>query len=209
MSFNIKRLDESQIRTIKLIVFFLALIPFARLIGWAFMDALGANPIEKVLRQTGFWTLTFLSLTMAVTPIRQWTGLIWFGRFRRMLGLFAFFYSLLHLGTYVVLDQFFDWTGILKDIAKRPYITVGFSALVLMLPLAITSTDRMLHHLGGERWRKLHRMIYLITLGGVIHFWWLVKKDITEPFIFATIYVVSLLLRVLMHRKKIIRRPLS
>jgi sulfoxide reductase heme-binding subunit YedZ len=126
-----------------------------------------------------------------------------------MLGLFAFFYSLLHLGTYVVLDQFFDWTGILKDIAKRPYITVGFSALVLMLPLAITSTDRMLHRLGGERWRKLHRMIYLITLGGVIHFWWLVKKDITEPFIFATIYLLSLLLRALMHRKKIIRRPLS
>lgn len=209
MAFNIKRLDESQIRTIKLIVFFLALIPLARLIGWALMDSLGANPIEKVLRQTGFWTLTFLSLTMAVTPIRQWTGLIWFGRFRRMLGLFAFFYSLLHLGTYVVLDQFFDWAGILKDIAKRPYITVGFSALVLMLPLAITSTDRMLHRLGGERWRKLHRMIYLITLGGVIHFWWLVKKDITEPFIFATIYLVSLLLRALMNRKKIIRRPLS
>jgi sulfoxide reductase heme-binding subunit YedZ len=209
MSFNIKRLDESQIRTIKLIVFFLALIPFARLIGWAFMDALGANPIEKVLRQTGFWTLTFLSLTMAVTPIRQWTGLIWLGRFRRMLGLFAFFYSLLHLGTYVILDQFFDWTGILKDIAKRPYITVGFSALVLMIPLAITSTDRMLHRLGGDRWRKLHRLIYLITLGGVIHFWWLVKKDITEPFIFATIYLVSLLLRALMHRKRIIRRPLS
>jgi sulfoxide reductase heme-binding subunit YedZ len=146
---------------------------------------------------------------MALTPIRQWTGVIWVGRFRRMLGLFAFFYSLLHLGTYVILDQFFDWMGILKDIAKRPYITVGFTALVLMIPLAVTSTDGMLRRLGGERWRKLHRLIYVITLGGIIHFWWLVKKDITEPFIFASIYAVSMLLRSLMQQRNLRKRRLA
>lgn len=201
MVINLRRISESQIQTIKVVVFLLALIPLERLISWALMDSLGANPIEKVLRQTGFWTLTFLTLTMAVTPIRQWTGLVWTGRFRRMLGLFAFFYSLLHVGTYVFLDQFFDWMGILKDIVKRPYITVGFSALVLMIPLVITSTDRMLRRLGGERWRKLHRLIYLITFGGIVHFWWLVKKDITEPLLFALLYVVSMSLRFLISRR--------
>lgn len=206
MVFNIRRIDESSIRGLKLIIFILALVPLERLIGWAMMDSLGANPIEKVLRQTGYWTLTFLTLTMALTPIRQLTGVIWVGRFRRMLGLFAFFYSLLHLGTYVILDQFFDWMGILKDIVKRPYITVGFTVLVLMIPLAITSTDGMLRRLGGERWRKLHRLIYLITLGGVIHFWWLVKKDITEPLIFASIYLASMLLRSLIHRRNLKKR---
>ncbi|MEY4683872.1 MAG: hypothetical protein RLZ25_331 [Pseudomonadota bacterium] len=206
MTINIRRMSESQIRALKAVVFLLALVPLGRLLGWAAMDSLGANPIEKVLRQTGYWTLTFLTLTMALTPVRQWTGIIWLGRFRRMLGLYAFFYSLLHLGTYVVLDQFFDWMGILKDIAKRPYITVGFTALVLMIPLAVTSTDGMLRRLGGERWRKLHRLIYLITLGGVIHFWWLVKKDITEPFIFASIYLTSMLLRLVIKQRNIKRR---
>lgn len=206
MTINIRRMSESQIRALKAVVFLLALVPLGRLLGWAAMDSLGANPIEKVLRQTGYWTLTFLTLTMALTPVRQWTGIIWLGRFRRMLGLYAFFYSLLHLGTYVVLDQFFDWMGILKDIAKRPYITVGFTALVLMIPLAVTSTDGMLRRLGGERWRKLHRLIYLITLGGVIHFWWLVKKDITEPFIFASIYLTSMLLRLVINQRNIKRR---
>lgn len=195
MRFNIRRINESSIRILKVIVFLLALVPLERLIGWAVTDSLGANPIEKVLRQTGYWTLTFLTLTMAVTPIRQWLGLIWVGRFRRMLGLFAFFYGLLHLGTYVILDQFFDWMGILKDIAKRPYITIGFTAFVTMIPLAVTSTDAMLRRLGGERWRKLHRLIYAITLLGVIHFWWLVKKDIKEPLIFAFLYLTAMSLR--------------
>lgn len=199
MRFNIRRINESSIRILKVIVFLLALVPLERLIGWAVTDSLGANPIEKVLRQTGYWTLTFLTLTMAVTPIRQCLGLIWVGRFRRMLGLFAFFYGLLHLGTYVILDQFFDWMGILKDIAKRPYITIGFTAFVTMIPLAVTSTDGMLRRLGGERWRKLHRLIYAITLLGVIHFWWLVKKDIKEPLIFAFLYLIAMSLRFVIH----------
>jgi len=209
MALDIRRINESHLRILKGVLFLLALIPLERLVAWALMDSLGANPIEKVLRQTGYWTLTFLTLTIALTPIRQWTGVIWVGRFRRMLGLFAFFYSLLHLGTYVILDQFFDWMGILKDIAKRPYITVGFTALVLMIPLAVTSTDGMLRRLGGERWRKLHRLIYVITLGGIIHFWWLVKKDITEPFIFASIYAVSMLLRSLMNQRNVRKRRLA
>lgn len=199
MRFNIRRISESSIRILKVIVFLLALVPLERLMGWAVTDSLGANPIEKVLRQTGYWTLTFLTLTMAVTPIRQWLGLIWVGRFRRMLGLFAFFYGLLHLGTYVILDQFFDWMGILKDITKRPYITIGFTAFVTMIPLAVTSTDGMLRRLGGERWRKLHRLIYAITLLGVIHFWWLVKKDIKEPLIFAFLYLIAMSLRFVIH----------
>jgi sulfoxide reductase heme-binding subunit YedZ len=112
-----------------------------------------------------------------------------------MLGLFAFFYGVLHFSTYLVLDQFFDWANILKDISKRPYITVGFSALVLMTPLAVTSTDAMLKRLGGKRWRRLHRLVYLITAAGVIHFWWLVKKDISEPLIFAALLALSLTVR--------------
>lgn len=201
MDFELRRINDTSISRIKAIVFLLALVPLGRLVYWGLIDQLGANPIEKVLRQTGYWTLTFLTLTMAVTPIRQWLGWIWMGRFRRMLGLFAFFYSVLHLGTYVILDQYFDWSGILKDIVKRPYITVGFTALVLMIPLAVTSTDGMLRRLGGARWKKIHRWIYVICLAGVIHFWWLVKKDISEPFLFALIYAVSLLLRALLRRK--------
>lgn len=196
------QLDVRRLNWIKSILFLLALIPLGRLIEGSLMDTLGANPIEKLLRQTGYWTLSFLTVTMLLSPIRQWTGVIWIGRFRRMLGLFAFFYGMLHLTVYVGLDQFFDWKGILKDILKRPYITIGLTAFVLMIPLAVTSTDRMLRRLGGERWRKLHRLIYLITLLGVIHFWWLVKKDITEPLLFALIYSFSMVLRYLFNRKR-------
>ena len=190
-----KRISEPAIVRLKMLVFVLALLPLAKLMVNGLMDHLGANPIERILRRTGFWTLTMLTLTMAVTPLRQLTGRIWIGRFRRMLGLFAFFYGCLHFATYLVLDQFFDWPGILKDITKRPYITVGFSAFVLMMPLAITSTDAMLRRLGGKRWRALHRLVYLITAAGVVHFWWLVKKDITEPLIFAFVLVLSLAVR--------------
>ena len=190
-----KRLSEPTITRLKALIFLLALWPLTKLIILGFQDNLGANPIEKILRNTGFWTLMFLTLTMAVTPIRQLTQRVWLGRFRRMLGLFAFFYGLLHFSTYLVLDQFFDWANILKDISKRPYITVGLSALVLMTPLAVTSTDAMLKRLGGKRWRNLHRLVYLITAAGVGHFWWLVKKDISQPLIFAVLLTVSLAIR--------------
>ncbi|MFM2005864.1 MAG: hypothetical protein RLZZ09_1519 [Pseudomonadota bacterium] len=190
-----KRLSERTITRLKALIFLLALWPLAKLMILGFKDDLGANPIEKILRNTGFWTLTFLTITMAITPLRQLTQRVWLGRFRRMLGLFAFFYGVLHFSTYLVLDQFFDWANILKDISKRPYITVGFSALVLMTPLAVTSTDAMLKRLGGKRWRRLHRLVYLITAAGVIHFWWLVKKDISEPLIFAALLALSLTVR--------------
>ena len=190
-----KRLSERTIARLKALIFLLALWPLAKLMILGFQDDLGANPIEKILRNTGFWTLTFLTITMAITPLRQLTQRVWLGRFRRMLGLFAFFYGVLHFSTYLVLDQFFDWANILKDISKRPYITVGFSALVLMTPLAVTSTDAMLKRLGGKRWRRLHRLVYLITAAGVIHFWWLVKKDISEPLIFGALLALSLTVR--------------
>ena len=195
MSDYLKRLSEPAITRLKGLIFLLALWPLAKLIVLGYQDDLGANPIEKILRNTGFWTLTFLSLTMAVTPLRQLTQRVWLGRFRRMLGLFAFFYGVLHFSTYLVLDQFFDWANIVKDISKRPYITVGFSALVLMTPLALTSTDAMLKRLGGRRWRQLHRLVYLITAAGVAHFWWLVKKDISQPVIFAVLLMISLAIR--------------
>jgi sulfoxide reductase heme-binding subunit YedZ len=190
-----KRLSERTIARLKALIFLLALWPLAKLMILGFQDDLGANPIEKILRNTGFWTLTFLTITMAITPLRQLTQRVWLGRFRRMLGLFAFFYGVLHFSTYLVLDQFFDWANILKDISKRPYITMGFSALVLMTPLAVTSTDAMLKRLGGKRWRRLHRLVYLITAAGVIHFWWLVKKDISEPLIFGALLALSLTVR--------------
>lgn len=198
---NYKRLPERGIATLKIIVFLFALVPLGKLIVLGVMDDLGANPIEKILKRTGFWTLTFLSITLAVTSLRLLSGAVWLGRFRRMLGLFTFFYACLHFLTYLVLDQFFDWAAILKDIGKRPFITIGFLAFLLLIPLAITSTDRMIRRLGGENWRKLHRLAYVICLAGVVHFWWLVKKDITEPLVFAVILAVSLLIRLLFRFK--------
>ena len=168
----------------KAAIFVASLVPLALLVQRGLGDALGANPIEKITRTTGWWTLFFLAITLAVTPARKLAGWPWLGRFRRMLGLFAFFYGLLHFLTYFVLDQFFDWMAIGKDILKRPYITVGFTAFVLLIPLAATSTDGMIRRLGGQRWRWLHKLVYVIAGAGVVHFAWLVKKDITEPLLF-------------------------
>lgn len=176
-------------------IFLLSLIPLIKLIIEGYFDSLGANPIEKITHRTGFWTLSFLLITLTVTPLRRLTGWLWLMRLRRMLGLFAFFYASLHFLTYLVVDQFFDWESIAKDILKRPYITVGFPAFVLMIPLAITSNNRLTRLLGGKRWRLLHRLIYPIAIAGVIHFWWLVKKDITEPLTFALLLAVLLSMR--------------
>ena len=191
---------------IKTLIFIAALAPFVRLALGAYADALGANPIEKILRNTGFWTLSFLLITLSVTPLRSITGTPWIGPLRRMLGLFAFFYASLHFFTYVGIDQFFDWDNISKDILKRPYVTVGFAALLLLIPLAITSTQTMMRRLGGQRWQKLHRAIYLIAVLGVIHFWWLVKKDLFEPMLFASGVFLLLAFRIYARRKKTLRR---
>jgi len=164
----------------KAVLFLACLIPLGRLIWLAFSDGLGANPIEFITRSTGTWTLVFLLITLSVTPLRHLTGRNALIRYRRMLGLFAFFYACLHFTTYIWLDQFFEWPAIVKDVIKRPFITMGFAAFVLLIPLAATSTQAMQRRL-KRRWQQLHRLVYLIATCGVLHYWWLVKKDVTEP----------------------------
>jgi len=162
------------IGAIKAAVFVLALGPLARLLlvgttgAWG---GLGANPVEFVTRSTGTWTLVFLCITLAITPARRLTGWNWLQRLRRMLGLFAFFYGALHFTTYFWLDQWFDLAAIAKDIVKRPFITMGFAAFVMMIPLAVTSTDAMVRRL-GRRWGKLHRLIYAVAVAAILHYWW-------------------------------------
>jgi sulfoxide reductase heme-binding subunit YedZ len=200
MRFSLKQLTNSQRLSLSLLIFSFSLIPLGRLVAWGFADALGANPIEKILREMGYWTLVFLLLTLSVTPIRLVTGWPWVGRFRRMIGLFAFFYASLHLMSYVGLDQFFDWSNIVKDVVKRPYITIGFAAFLALIPLAVTSSDGMLRWMGGRAWRRLHRWVYLIGFAGCLHFLWLVKKDISRPAIFISIFGVLMVFRLVRQR---------
>jgi methionine sulfoxide reductase heme-binding subunit len=177
---------------LKPLVFTLCLVPVARL-GWkGFSGDLGANPIEVITHSTGLWTLIFLLITLSVTPLRKLASQPWLIQYRRMLGLFAFFYGSLHLTTYLWLDKFFDVHEIIKDVYKRPFITAGFTAFVLMVPLAVTSTQGWIRRIGGKRWNLLHKLIYASAIAGVFHFWWLVKKDITQPAEYAV--VLSLLL---------------
>ncbi|MDP2830270.1 MAG: protein-methionine-sulfoxide reductase heme-binding subunit MsrQ [Sulfuricellaceae bacterium] len=189
---------------IKTVIFLLCLIPLARLVWLGFHDGLGANPIEFITRSTGAWTLNFLLITLCVTPLRKLLNRPALLRYRRMLGLFAFFYAVLHFMTYLWLDQFFDWQAILKDIAKRPFITLGFSAFVLLIPLAVTSPKAMLKRL-GRHWQTLHRAIYLIAILGVFHYLWLVKKDMTMPLIYMAILGILLLARVVRSKPVISR----
>ncbi len=178
----------------KNVLFVVCLIPFFVLIFNAVSGNLGTNPIEKVRLFTGDWTLYFLLITLGVTPLRKisgWNGLI---RYRRMLGLYAFFYACLHFLSYIILDQFFDWEEIWLDVLKRPYITIGTAAFVLMIPLAVTSTNNMMKKL-GKNWKHLHSLIYLIATLGVLHFLWLVKADIREPVLMGIILISLLVLR--------------
>lgn len=181
-------------RRLKPLVFCLCLAPAAVLVYNGVMGRLGANPIEAITRFTGDWTLYFLLMTLAVTPLRRLTGYTPVMRYRRMLGLYAFFYATLHFLTYLVLDQFFDWGAIAKDIMKRPYITVGFTAFVLLIPLAVTSSTRMIQRL-GRKWRKLHRLVYVIGCLGILHYLWLVKLDIRDPVLFGMVFIAFMLLR--------------
>jgi sulfoxide reductase heme-binding subunit YedZ len=180
------------IRRFKPVVFLACLIPLA-LLGWkAYNHALGANPIEVITHATGDWTLRFLLITLSVTPIRKLTGQLWLIRYRRMFGLFAFFYATLHFLTYIWLDKFFDLHEMLHDIAKRKFITVGFTGFVLLIPLALTSTKGWIRRLGGKRWQALHRLIYFSAIAGVIHYWWLVKADIHLPLEYAAVLTLLL-----------------
>lgn len=192
---NFRNPPPRFVGAIKLAIFLAALWPLARLIQRALADNLGANPIEAITHKTGWWALAFLLITLAVMPLRQLTGWPWLARTRRMLGLFAFAYAVLHFATYLVLDQFFDWPGIVADIVKRPYITVGFAALLALVPLAATSTDGMIRRLGGKRWKNLHRLVYPIACAGVLHFAWLVKKDLSEPMLFGSVLAGLLIWR--------------
>ena len=183
-------------RLAKPLLFLLCLVPLVRLVVLALMDGLGANPIEFVTHSTGTWTLVFLLITLSVTPLRQLSGYSALLRYRRMLGLFAFFYVCLHFTTYIWWDQFFDWAGIVKDVVKRPFITIGFAGFLLMIPLAITSTNAMMRRL-GRRWQALHRAVYAVAVAGVVHYWWLVKKDITQPAIYGLVLALLLGYRLL------------
>lgn len=187
-------LPARAIVALKFLVFSAALIPFAHLAYSAVwnIDALGANPAEFITRSLGDWALRFLLLTLAITPARKLLGLPWLARFRRMLGLFTFFYAAVHFCCYVAFDHVFDVNAILSDVVDRPFITLGFLALLLLIPLAVTSTNGMVKRLGGRRWVALHRLVYLIAILGVTHFWMMVKRDITEPAIYAAILALLL-----------------
>jgi methionine sulfoxide reductase heme-binding subunit len=190
-----KLLPDKFVRALKLPVFLGCLVPALVLTWKGFHDGLGANPIDVITRSTGRWTLTFLLITLGVTPVRKLTGLIWLIRFRRMLGLYAFFYGSLHLMTYVWLDKFFDVHEMLHDIVKRRFITAGLTAWLLMLPLAITSTTGWIRRMGGKRWQKLHRLIYFSAAAGVVHFIWLVKADLRRPLTYGAILAMLLVYR--------------
>ncbi len=176
---------------LKPLVFLICLVPFAQLAYGAYTGDLGVNPIEFITRFTGSWALIILIASLAVTPLRRITGWNELIKFRRMLGLFAFFYALLHFSTYLVLDHFFDFPAIGKDILKRPYVTAGFIEFVVMIPLAITSTAAMIRRL-GKRWQQLHRLVYVAAIAGVIHFYWLVKADISRPAQYGTVLALFL-----------------
>jgi methionine sulfoxide reductase heme-binding subunit len=170
-------------------LFLLALVPLTNLVLLGMTGGLGANPVEHVLRSLGTWTLISLLTTLAVTPLRWLTGWAWLVRLRRMLGLYAFFYGTLHVLAYVWIDHFFDWVAIVDDIVKRPYLTFGFFAYMLMIPLAATSTNGMVRRLGGRNWQRLHRLVYAIGVLGVLHYWYhkLAKNDLAEPTIYALV----------------------
>lgn len=191
-------MSQRQMAVIKTVIFILCLLPLARLTGFAMLDQLGANPLEFITRSTGDWTLYFLCVTLAVTPIRKIAGWSWLVRLRRMMGLYAFFYASLHFLTFLWFDHFFDLTEMWVDVLKRPFITVGFLAFVALLPLALTSTNGMIRRLGGKRWQLLHRLIYLIVPAGVLHYYWMKagKHDLSQPLMFAVLVGVLLLIRV-------------
>lgn len=197
-------MTQKSVRVLKVVLFLLCLVPLGKLtlevFGVAGMS-LGANPIEELIHRFGNWGLNFLLITLAVTPVRRLTGQAWLMRFRRMLGLFAFFYLLMHFLTYAGLDQRFDIAVIVEDVIERPYITIGVTALLLLIPLAITSTNAMMRRL-GRRWQKLHRLVYAIAILGVWHFYWQVKQDILEPLIYALILAILLCYRLLIRWRR-------
>jgi sulfoxide reductase heme-binding subunit YedZ len=189
----------------KAIAHALALTPFLLLANDVWHDALGADPVQTITHRTGDWTLRFVLIALCVTPLRRITGLQVLARFRRLLGLYAFFYGCLHLSTYVVLDLGGYWAQVLEDVVERPYITVGFLAWLGLLALALTSTQGMMRRL-GRRWTQLHRVVYAVGVLGVLHYLWLVKADLREPLLYAAILALLLILRIPTVARRIDRR---
>jgi len=192
--------DKAIAYVIKPLIFTVCLIPFTALVIGAVNGTLGANPVEKMTHETGEWTLRFLLITLLITPLRRLSGKSWLIRLRRLFGLYAFFYACQHFITYIWFDHYFDWAEIIEDIPKRPFITVGFTAFVLLIPLAVTSTNKMMRRL-KKNWIKLHKLIYVIAVLGILHFLWLVKADTLEPMIYACILLLLLGYRAYIQRK--------
>lgn len=183
-------------RLVKPALFILLLVPLALLVQRGLSDTLGPNPVETITFQTGLWALRLLLLTLAITPLCRLTGINEFVRLRRMTGLYSFFYALLHFSTYALLDHGLDMAAILADVVKRPYVTVGFTAFVLLIPLAVTSHNRIIRLLGGKRWKRLHRLVYLCGLGGVLHYLWLVKADTLSPLLYLALFLGLMCFRI-------------
>jgi sulfoxide reductase heme-binding subunit YedZ len=190
-------LSPKQLRVMKIVVWLVALVPFLRLLVLGATDQFGANPLEFVTRSTGTWTLVLLCCTLAITPLRRLTGMNWLIRIRRMLGLYTFFYGTVHFLIWLLVDRGLDPASMLKDVVKRPFITVGFTAFVLMIPLAATSTNAMVRRLGGKRWQWLHRRVYVTGVLGILHYWWhkAGKHDLAEVSIYAAVMALVLGLR--------------
>lgn len=196
-------LRPRQLALIKAAIFALSLLPLARMV-WLTASGQLVEPLEFITHGTGDWTLYFLCITLAVTPLRRLTQWNWLIRLRRMLGLFVFFYAALHFTTFLWFDHFFDLDDMWKDVLKRPFIAVGFGAFVLLIPLAVTSTNAMQRRLGGKRWLWLHRLVYLIAPLAILHFWWMKagKHNFTQPIIFGLIVFALLGLRLYWSRAK-------
>lgn len=187
-------MKKQHILFAKIAIWIFALLPLARLIWLGVNDDLTANPVEFVERSTGTWALIFLLISLSMTPIRLITGQAWQIQLRRTLGLWMFFYACLHITTYVWLDYSFFWSDIIKDVIKHPYVIVGFAAFMLTIPLAATSNSYMIKRL-KTNWKRLHQTVYLIAILAILHFWWLVKKDVTEPFYYAAVLILLLSIR--------------
>jgi sulfoxide reductase heme-binding subunit YedZ len=197
----LSRIEPGVRRWIRPLVWVLVLAPIAWMVYRGLTDQLGADPVDKLERESGRWSLRMLAAALAVTPLMRLTGWGWLVSQRRFLGLTAFFYAVAHLSVYTVLDWFFDWNEIFKDIVKHLYVTVGMLAFVLMIPLALTSTKASIKWLGGKRWNSLHRLVYVSAVAGCIHFLWAVKKDITQPMLYIGIFTVLFAFRIVWWRR--------
>lgn len=204
-----KQLSPVSVMRLKVATFIACLVPFVHVSWGVLTGSAGADPVEALTHSTGLWALRLLLLTLALSPLRKLTGWSWVLRLRRILALYSFFYAMLHTLVYLAFEQSFDWISIASDILKRPWLTAGFFSFVLMIPLAATSTNGMMRRL-GRNWQRLHRLIYPIAVGAVLHYFWLVKKDITAPSIYAVVLAILFCARLVDGRKgKSTRTPVS